>query len=76
MSRSKEEMQQELKEQIKIQKLALEKDFKRLENAYREFLSTADDQEVSGQLISRCQGIRRDLRMAEESIQQITMLIK
>lgn len=76
MNRSKEEMQKELQEQMNIQKIALGKDFKRLEDAYKEFISTADTKELSGQLISRCQGIRRDLRMAEESIQQITMLIK
>lgn len=76
MAKSKEEEKKELQEQINIQKLALEKDFKRLEAVYKKFVSVAEKQEVSSQLVSRCQGIRRDLRMAEESIQQITMLIQ
>lgn len=76
MEKKKDEEKNELQEQMDIQKLALEKDFKRLEGVYKNFISAAEKQEVSGQLISRCQGIRRDLRMAEESIQQITMLIQ
>ena len=76
MAKSKEELQQELQEQLNIQKLALEKDFKRLEKVYKDFVSTTEKQEVNNQLVSRCQGIRRDLRMAEESIQHITMLIE
>lgn len=76
MAKSKEEEKKVLQEQMNIQKIALEKDFKRLEDVYKEFVSTAGAQEVSGQLVSRCQGVRRDLRMAEESIQQVTMLIK
>lgn len=76
MKRSKEEEKQELQEYINIQKLALDKDFAKLENVYKDFMSEIDRQEVSNQLINRCQGVRRDLRMAQESIQHINMLIK
>ena len=40
MAKSKEELQQELQEQLNIQKLALEKDFKRLEKVYKDFANT------------------------------------
>ena len=75
MSKSKEELQKQVEEQLHIQKIALGKDFKKLEQAYKDFVSEVEKQEASNQLVSRCQGIRRDIKMAEESIQQITNLI-
>jgi len=76
MAKSKEELQKQIEEQLKIQELALDKDFKSLESAYKKFIDAVKNQEASNQLVSRCQGIRRDLKMAQESIQQITMLIQ
>lgn len=75
MAKSKEELQKHVEEQLHIQKIALEKDFKRLEQVYKDFVSEVEKQEASNQLVSRCQGVRRDIKMAEESIQQITNLI-
>lgn len=76
MAKSKEELQKQIEEQLNVQKIALDKDFKSLEETYKEFMRAAENQEASNQLVSRCQGIRRDLKMAQESIKQITLLIK
>ena len=76
MAKSKEELQKQIEEQLKLQKLALNKDFKSLEETYKVFMQEVENQEASNQLVSRCQGIRRDLKMAQESISMITGLIK
>lgn len=75
MKQLKEELQKVIDDQLKIQKIAIDKDFKNLEEAYKEFLTIADKQESSNQLLSRIQGVRRDLLMTKESIQHVTRLI-
>ena len=76
MKKSKEELQKQTDEQLQLQKIALEKDFSKLEKTYKAFVDVANKQEASNQLVSRIQGIRRDLLMTIESISQITMLIE